>query len=159
MLVKKKIEYTKEELEFAKVILSEFCKKAKDEEPVDGLIRVKFNSRYWGAVDEGYDVIDELLCLKKFNSLFRHYNIYVGNVSYFYNSDSYFELVWDYRTYMNSLNKPKMQEKIRTYEKNKSLIDSKKSQEASEIEKEIGVLQLRLDKLREKNDRINRTKS
>ena len=91
-----KKEYTKEELEFAKLILNEFCKKAKEEEPDDGLIRVTFTSKWWSTVDEGYHEINDLLKLRKFNTLFRHYNIYIGDSSYLEDEyhDAYFELIW-----------------------------------------------------------------
>ena len=108
---KEKKEYTKEELEFARLILNEFCKKAKEEEPEDGLIRVTFISKWWSTVDEGYHEINDLLRLRKFNTLFRHYNIYIGDLSFLEDEyhDSYFELIWDYRTYMDGLKNREMQ--------------------------------------------------
>lgn len=157
---KEKKEYTKEELEFARVILNEFCKKAKEEKPQDGLIRVTFTRQWWSKVDKGYHEIIDLLKLGKFNTLFRHYNIYVGGLSYLGGLsfledelppfiDEYFELIWDYRTYMDGLKNREMQEKIRRYEDNKRFNEySKKWQEAAEIEEEIKTLQKRLDTLR-----------
>ena len=83
--------------------------------------------------------------------LFRHYNIYIGDLSFLEDEchDAYFELIWDYRTYMDGLKNREMQEKIRRYEENKRFDEySKKRQEAAEIEEEIKTLQKRLDTLR-----------
>ncbi len=112
-------EYTNEEIEFARVILDEFCNKAKNAKPHDGLISVEFKSRWYCDSDKGYKEIYHLS--RKFNSMFRHYNIYIGDVSYLEDEfhDAYFKLVWDYKTYMDNLKSREMQAMIEKYEKEK----------------------------------------
>lgn len=148
---KEKIEYTKEELEFARLILSEFYEKAKEEKPKDGLITVTFKDRWWSTTDMGYHEIYELVRLKKFNTLFRHYNIYVQDSSSIQDEghDAYFELIWDYRTYTDSLKNSEMQEKIERYEKEKKYNEYKTNkEEVAKIEEDIKRLQRKLDTLK-----------
>lgn len=113
-------EYTDEEVEFARVILDEFCNKAKNAKPHDGLISVEFKSRWYSDSDKGYKEINHLS--RKFNSMFRHYNIYIGDVSYLEDDfhDAYFKLIWDYRSYMDNLKTREMQSMIEGYEKEKT---------------------------------------
>ena len=144
-------EYTKEELEFAKLILSEFCKKAKEEKPEDGLIKVTFTSRWWSTVDNGYHEINDLLRLSKFNTLFRHYNIYIGDSSYLEDEyhNAYFELIWDYKTYLDGLKNPLIQEEVKLYEQEKAFSEHIKSEEEqTAIEEEIKTLQRKLDAIK-----------
>ena len=99
----------------------------------------------------GYHEIYELVRLKKFNTLFRHYNIYVQDSSSIQDEghDAYFELIWDYRTYMDSLKNSEMQEKVERFEKEKKYNKYKtKKEEVAKIEEDIKRLQRKLDTLK-----------
>ena len=146
--VNKEEEYTKEELEIAEFILNEFCKKAKEEKSEDGIITVTFTSRWWGTVDNGYHEIYNLFKSKKFNTLFRHYNIYIGDLSFVEDefNNAYFELKWDYMTYIDGLKNNEKKKEIKTYEENKRLNEYKKNcEEVAIIEEEIKALQRKLE--------------
>ena len=71
----------------------------------NGVLKTKFKSMFWSKTDDGYNQIKKLIELGKFDSFANQYCLYLGDVEYredeYYNS--YYEIVWDYRTYFETL--------------------------------------------------------
>lgn len=67
----------------------------------NGLLKIKFCS----TMADGYSQIEELIKLGRFDSFANQYCLYLGNIekSEDENLDSYYEIVWDYRTYFEIL--------------------------------------------------------
>lgn len=75
-------------------------------EEVDDLIKLEFKSNLFGKDDEGYNEIKILLKYNAFDSFARDYCIYLKEAHIRYNeSTAYIILVWDYKTYYESLEK------------------------------------------------------
>lgn len=103
------------EKELLKILLN----KIKDnlntlENQINGILKIKFISRVFGSTDEGYKLIEELIKSNKFNDLAANYCIYIANNA---NSDdqyfsTYYEIIWDYKTYFETLNMNKNEKNL-----------------------------------------------
>ena len=73
----------------------------------NGIVKVKIKSPFWQDPEEGYQLIDELIESHKFDTFASEYGFYLGDVEYRSNEfyTAYFEIIWDYKSYFESLNK------------------------------------------------------
>lgn len=89
-----------------KVLLKRFKEELK-ENPHTGIIKVKYKSHYWQDADDGFDLIRILIILDKFDSFANEYCIYLGNVEDRCDKEhntAYYEIIWDYKTYFETIN-------------------------------------------------------
>lgn len=84
------------EQEVLKVLLDRYKKilKVKDKKH-DGVLKVRLR-----GVDDGYLEVQELIKLNKFNSFASDYCIYIAKS----HDGVYIDLIWDYKTYFDTLN-------------------------------------------------------
>lgn len=66
------------------------------------LIKIKFKEQFFSNPDDGYNQIANLINSNAFDSFFREYCIYLGNTETQCDEfhTAYFELIWDYKTYL-----------------------------------------------------------
>lgn len=86
----------------------------------NGILKIKFRSRFWSTTDDGYEQIKELVNSGKFDSFANQYCLYLGNVETREdeNTNSYYEIIWDYKTYFETLSMHEI-EKGLAFKKNK----------------------------------------
>lgn len=77
----------------------------KHKEENTGIIKFKFYNRYLGSVDEGYELIENLMDSKQFDAFASQYCFYLGDIEYRCdeNDDAFYEIIWDYKTYYETL--------------------------------------------------------
>lgn len=70
----------------------------------NGILKIKFRSRYSGETDDGYNEILQLIKTGQFDSFASEFCLYLRNIEYRKNKniDAYFEIIWDYKTYYES---------------------------------------------------------
>ena len=108
-------------LQLSNVTLPPLCDKICLEAPV--VLKVKFKSPFWQEPDLGYYEIEELVKNNNFDSFARQYCFYLGDVEYDEGYTDYYEIVWDYRTYYetilsyNGIITPKQPQKVRKLRK------------------------------------------
>lgn len=100
---KKDITKIKKELLMLIIAKLKKCLNSKTN-PHNGILRIKFRSRYSGITDEGYNQILELIKIGQFDLFASEFCLYLGNIEYKKdkNIDAYFEIIWDYKTYFES---------------------------------------------------------
>ena len=95
----------------------------------NGLLKTKFRSRFLSKTDDGYEQIKRLIKLGKFDSFASDYCLYLGNVGYSEEKNCiyYYEIVWDYKTYFETLNMYETKDTLNTKENkiyNKSMTNN-----------------------------------
>ena len=92
-----------------KFLLKRFAEELISEHDNTGIIKTKFRCPFLQELDDGYDLIDELVNSNKFDSLAREYCFYLGDVEYRCDEwhDAYYEIIWDYKTYFEVMDKYK----------------------------------------------------
>lgn len=116
-------EVKKKQDKLLKMLLTKFQEELKSKENIgDGILRVKFKSQFWSDFNDGYREIDELVKSNDFDSFASDYCMYIGNREYrcdeYYST--YYEIIWDYKTYF---------EQLKAHHPAKKVINEKKKQE------------------------------
>lgn len=109
------------EKELLSILLKRFKESLNDSSiKKNGILKTKFKSRFWSTTDDGYNQIKELVKLGKFDSFANQYCLYLGNVETREdeNTCSYFEIIWDYKTYFETLSMHEIEKGI-AFKKNK----------------------------------------
>lgn len=105
-------EVKQKQKELLKIFLKRFKQELINNEKND-LLKVRFQCKFWCEPDEGYDLINELVGseywkdnVNNFDNFFKNYFIYLGDMNR--RSDefnpSYFEIIWDYKSYYEIIN-------------------------------------------------------
>lgn len=105
-------EVKQKQKELLKIFLKRFKQELINNEEND-LLKVRFQCKFWCEPDEGYDLINELVGseywkdnVNNFDNFFKNYFIYLGDMNR--KSDefnpSYFEIIWDYKSYYEIIN-------------------------------------------------------
>ena len=108
-------EVKQKQKELLKIFLKRFKQELINNEKND-LLKVRVQSKFWCEPDEGYDLINELVGseywkdnVNNFDNFFKNYFIYLGDMNR--RSDefnpSYFEIIWDYKSYYEIINDTK----------------------------------------------------
>ncbi len=75
----------------------------------DGILKFKFERRFFSDFNVGYREIDELVKSNNFDSFASDYCMYIGDIEHRcdeYNT-AYYEIIWDYKTYFEQLRESK----------------------------------------------------
>ena len=91
-----------------KILLKRFSLElAKNPSQNKGIVKVKIKSPFRQDPEDGYQLINELIESHKFDTFASEYGFYLGNVEYRSNEfyTAYFEIIWDYKSYFEALNK------------------------------------------------------
>ena len=90
-----------------KMILSKFKEELKSTKNNKGILKVKFESKFWSDFNDGYREIDDLINSNHFESFINEYCMYLGSVNFTCNEyeNAYYEIIWDYKTYFEELRK------------------------------------------------------
>ncbi len=93
-----------------KLLLGKFQEQLNSKEKIEkGILKIKFESRFFSDFNDGYCEIDELVKSNNFDDFAREYCMYLGDVEHRCDecSDAYYEIVWDYKTYFEQLKENK----------------------------------------------------
>lgn len=93
-----------------KILLTKFREQLKSKKDNgDGILKVKFESRFWSDFNDGYREIDELVKSNNFDSFASEYCMYIGDIEYRCDEcySAYYEIIWDYKTYFEQLRESK----------------------------------------------------
>lgn len=71
----------------------------------EGVLKVRFNSKFYQDPELGYNEIDELVKSNNFDSFASEYCIYIGDIEHRCNEHytAYYEIIWDYKAYYEKL--------------------------------------------------------
>ena len=104
------VEVKKKQDKLLKILLTKFSEQLKSKKDNgDGILKVKFESRFWSDFNDGYREIDELVKSNNFDSFASEYCMYIGDIEYRCNEcySAYYEIIWDYKTYFEQLRENK----------------------------------------------------
>ena len=75
----------------------------------DGILKVRFENKFYSDFNDGYREIDELVQSNNFDSFASDYCIYIGDIERRCNEcySAYYEIIWDYKTYYEQLRESK----------------------------------------------------
>lgn len=95
--------------EFLKEFLKRASQELNDSNSLNGILKIKFKSCFWLQSENGYLQIEKLICNEEFDLFAKEYCMYLGNMEsrcdeYY---TSFYEVVWDYKTYFESINNQK----------------------------------------------------
>lgn len=116
-------EIKKKQDRLLKILLTKFQEQLKLKEDIGiGILKVKFESRFWSDFNDGYREIDELVKSGDFDSFASDYCMYIGDIErrcdeYY---SAYYEIIWDYKTYF---------EQLKTHQTGKKVVNEKRKQE------------------------------
>ena len=95
--------FSEKKNKFIKLLLRKFKKELRQQEYNNGIIKVRFERKFWSDFNDGYNELKELITSLDFdiNSFLSEYCMYIGDIEYRCNeyTDAYFEIIWDYKTY------------------------------------------------------------
>ncbi len=99
-------EIKKKQDKLLKLLLMKFQEQLKSQKNLDkGILKAKFENKFWSDFNDGYQEIDELAKSDNFDSFASDYCMYIGEVedrcNEYYNA--YYEIIWDYKTYFEEL--------------------------------------------------------
>ena len=100
----------KKQKELLKILLAKFQEQLKEKGKIEGeLLRVQFKSAVYvfnqGKTETGYREIEELVKSGDFDSFASQYCFYLGDKNFNVPGVSYYEVIWDYKTYFEQLKK------------------------------------------------------
>ena len=75
---------------------------------------MRFIRKFWQRSEEGYDLIYDLVNANQFDSFASQYCFYLGEIERDCNEchDAYIEIVWDYKTYFETLSMGQVIDKV-----------------------------------------------
>lgn len=136
-----------------KILLKRFSEELKkNPNENNGIIKVMFKSPFWKDSEEGYNLIKELVESEKFDTFASQYCFYLGDVETRSDEycDSYFEIIWDYKSYFESLSMSVIENEIGETNPNKNqLIFAMKNFKELPLKYQLLVLKSFLEKVRE----------
>lgn len=97
------------------ILLKRFTNELKQKENQNnGIVKIKFKDRFQQDADDGYHLIKELIDTQKFDSFASQYCFYLGNTDDRYDEyhSAYYEVIWDYKTYFESVSMAHIESKI-----------------------------------------------
>ena len=89
-----------------KILLKRFMECNLCDDNNKGLLKTYIKDGFWkDETDPGFKELKELNKEDKLDKMLREYNMYLGKYNYSLNSNcpSYFEIVWDYKTYFENI--------------------------------------------------------
>jgi len=121
-------EIKKKQDKLLKLLLMKFQEQLKSQKNLDkGILKAKFENKFWSDFNDGYQEIDELVKSDNFDSFASDYCMYIGEVedrcNEYYNA--YYEIIWDYKTYF---------EEFKSHQPAKKTVNNKRK-EAREAKK------------------------
>lgn len=136
-----------------KILLKRFSEELKkNPNQNNGIAKVKFKSPFWQNSEEGYNLIKELVESQKFDTFAREYCFYLGDIEsrcdeYY---TSYFEIIWDYKSYFESLSMSVIENEIDGTNSNRNeLISALKSFKGLPLKYQLSILKSFLKKVKE----------
>ena len=92
-----------------KLLLTKFREQLNSKKSDDGILKIKFESRFWSDFNDGYREIEELVKSNNFDSFARDYCMYIGDIEHRCDewNTAYYEIIWDYKTYFEQLRESK----------------------------------------------------
>ena len=118
----------------------------------NGIIKVKFRDQFWKDSEEGYNLIKELVEAGKFDSFASKYFMYLGNVETRYDElhTAYFEIIWDYKSYFELINKNITENIIKDTDIDKEeLLSALKNLKELPVKYKLEILKSFLEKVKE----------
>ena len=95
--------FSEKKNKFIKLLLRKLKKELCQQEYKNGMIKVRFERKFWSDFNDGYNELKDLITSLDFdiNSFLSEYCMYIGDIEYRCNeyTDTYFEIIWDYKTY------------------------------------------------------------
>lgn len=92
------------------LMINKFQEELKSKEELeDGVLKVKFETRYFSDFNDGYNEITKLVNNNAFDSFARDYCIYLGESNSRCDEwhEAYYEVIWDYKTYFEQVEENK----------------------------------------------------
>lgn len=136
-----------------KILLKRFSEELeKNPNQNNGIIKVMFKSPFWQDSEEGYNLIKELVESQKFDTFASQYCFYLGDVEtrcdeYY---TSYFEIIWDYKSYFESLSMNVIESEIGETNSNRNeLISALKNFKGLPLKYQLLILKSFLEKVSE----------
>lgn len=144
---------TKLQDKLLKILLKRFSEELKkNPNQNNGIVKVRFKSPFWQDPEEGYNLIKELVESQKFDTFASEYCFYLGDIEtrcdeYY---TSYFEIIWDYKSYFESLSMSVIESEISDTNSNKNeLISALKNFKGLPLKYQLLVLKSFLEKVSE----------
>jgi len=146
------------EKELLQILLKKFKNNLEDKNKnYNGVLKIRFKSSSLGKTDNGYSQIKKLIELGCFDSFFNQYCLYLGSTEYSEdkNNDSYYEIIWDYRTYFEMLSMHEINRglstKDTTYEKN-SMINAISTFREMPLKHQLAIIKSFIQKVKRQSE-------
>ena len=99
----------RKQLATLRLILRKFQEELIKRPNTNGIIRAKFESRFYSDFNDGYNEINDLVKTNNFDSFASECCMYIGEVETTCDEyhTAYYEIIWDYKTYYEVLNSQK----------------------------------------------------
>lgn len=83
------------------ILLKRFSKELEENKANNnGIIKIRFKTSFFAGHDEESNLIEELVESQKFDSFASQYCFYLSDSEIF---GSYFDIIWDYKTYFEAI--------------------------------------------------------